>query len=398
MRMRSAAFAVALLLFLAVPSVKEAHALSFGLLKVHPGLEFRTIYDDNIFSLNSNKVHDWYFQVSPDLLLQLQGSKNLVELEYRADIYRYVDTGDANDVEDHNFRAGADIKLNKLEFTLSDLARRAHELRSEENPAVIGITPLSKYWNNDLSVGVTYQPVDRFKVGISYENYFIDYDLDENQFRNRMDNSGLLTLYYRFLAKTSLLVQGIYRDIDHTQNTALANSLDSREYWALGGLTWDITAKTTGTIRGGYEWKDFKDPSRKDFQSGVYLISAEHRFTPKTSVLLDGTRQANESDDPSVNYYTTTNGRATVKWIPITKFQVAPFGAYTYNAYGGEVTVDGDTARRKDNIWAAGIDLSYFMNKWVTIAVGYQHSKRSSNLTFYDYTDNMAMISIKGVL
>ena len=398
MRTRSAVFAVAFLLSLAIPSIKEAHALNFGLLQVHPGLEFRTIYDDNVFSLNSNKVHDWYFQVSPDLLLQLQGSKNLVELEYRADIYRFVDTGDVNNVEDHNFRAGADIKLNKIEFTLSDLARRAHEQRSEANAAVIGVTPISKYWNNDLSLEVAYQPVDRFKVGVGYQNYFIDYDLASNQFRNRMDNAGLLTLYYRFLPKTSFLVQGIYRDIDHTSNTALANSMDSREYWALAGLTWDLTAKTTGTIRGGYEWKDFRENTRTDYQSGVYLISVEHKFTAKTSLLLEGTRQANESDDPSVNYYTTTNGRATVRWSPISKFQVAPFGAYTYNRYGGDVTVDGDTARRRDNIWSAGADLSYFMNKWVTIVVTYQHAKRSSNITFYDYSDNMALISLKGVL
>lgn len=397
--MRKALFSVLVvpaLVFLT--GMKAPAALNLGPLDVSPSLEFTSVYDDNIFVQNGGEVDDVFFLITPGISLALGQRDNRFELEYHADIFRYVDTGDANDTEDHYARGAAEINFaGGLSIVMDDLYAMKHEPRSESNLAVSGVTPLSEYDANDLDVEVRYEASERFAAAVGYHNYLADYDLASNSFRDRTDHGVSATVYYRFMPKTALLLQGIYTNVYHTDdNSAAAAMLNSDEYWALTGLTWDITAKSTGTVRVGYEWKDFEHPRSNDFDSAVYIVSLDHSFTPKTSLSVTGVRQANETDDPAVSYYSTTGASLRARFNPVGRLEIMPYGSFAHNRYSGDVTAAGDTARRKDNVWQAGLDVGYEMNRWLGLAAGYRHSKRSSTLPFYDYTDNMVSVSIKG--
>lgn len=405
--MRNPFFAVIALVFMLVlAQATTAHAINLGSsLEVNPILKFNTIYDDNVFVQNTGRITDWYFDISPGIRMQLGSlERNVILLEYRADIYRYVDTGDFNDVDDHTARALASFKFpGGLSLKLDDTGMRGHVTRSEANLAITGVTPLNRYWSNDLTFEAAYEISDRFKAALAYKNYYIAYSLDTSKFEDLNINGGTATVYYRFLPKTSLLLEGIYNRVYHFENVPGTDRLNSNEYWAMAGLTWDITAKSTGTIKGGYEWKNFDNPASRDFQTGVYEVSLDHRFTPKTAITISGKRQANETDDPNVPFYTTTTGVVDVRYKPLTKTTFRPFFSYSRNKYSGETTLtlpDGTvvTARRDDGVMSTGIEAAYDMNKWLSFGVTYTHAKRSSNITFYDYTDNMVMIALKGTI
>ena len=399
MRNSIAAGAAAFFLVLCIAGAKDAHALRLGRVEANPYLQFSSYYDDNVFATSSNEVDDWYFVVSPGLMFKLPQRDNLFELEYRADIFRYVDTGDGNDTEDHSLRAAADINFpGGLSIKVDDLARKAHEPRGDQNLAVTSTAEVNEYYSNMVNAEVSYALSDRFKVAAAYENYFINYKLASNEFRDRTDNGASASVYYRFLPKTSVLVQGIFKDVYHNNDDPAAPTLNSDEYWALAGLTWEVTAKSTGTIKGGYEWKLFDFPGRKDFRSPVFQVILDHRFTPKTAIKLTGLRQAYETDDPSVNYYTTIRGTAEATYRPLRKIELRPYGSYAHNKYSDETTVAGQTARRTDDVWSAGLDATYDMNKWLSFTLGYRHTDRSSNLDFYDYTDNLVLIRFKAVI
>ncbi len=397
--MRKTLFSVlAVSLVVCLTDVTAWAALNLGPLDVSPQLKFTGVYDDNIFVQNGDEVDDYYFLITPRIGLALRQRDNLFELEYHADIFRYVDTGDVNDTEDHYIRGAAEINFpGGLSIKVDDLWSMRHEFRSESNLAISGVTPLNEYDSNELDVEVRYETSERFAAAVGYHNYLIDYDLTANSFRNRTDHGASATVYYRFMPKTAVLLQGRYTNVYHTDdNSTAAPRLNSNEYWALAGLTWDITEKSTGTVRIGYEWKDFDHPQSRDFDTAVYIVSLDHRFTPKTSLTLSGVRRAEETDDPAVSYYTTTGGRLGMRFNPVGKLEIMPFGSMTHNRYSGDVTAAGDTGRRQDNIVSAGLDIKYGMNKWLSIGAGYKYSKRSSNLTFYDYTDNTVSVSITG--
>ncbi|MBI5190994.1 MAG: outer membrane beta-barrel protein [Nitrospirae bacterium] len=394
-RIFGAVFAV----LLSVSVANTAHAVRLGPLEAHPNLGFNTTYDDNVYVQNTNEKSDWYFTVSPGMLLRLPVRKSVVEVEYKADIFRYVDTGDNNNVEDHYLRGLIGVNLaSGVSLRLDDLGTRGHEARGDTNAAVVGATPMNKYYKNDFMAELGYDISERFKVTAAYTNFYMDYDLDANSFRDRMDNGGDLTVYYKFMPKTSVLVEGTYKDVNHREDSDNAKRLNSVEYNALAGLTWDITAKSKGTVKAGYGWKDFDEGDRKDFSSPVFNASLEHHFTPKTSMFISGSRFANETDDPNVEYMTGTRGQLKLRFNPVTKVFVSPYTSISNNEYSGDTTVQGDTGRREDDIYSSGIDASYNMNKWIAFHLGYKYTHRVSTFTYYDYTDNSVTFGFKGTL
>ncbi len=396
MRFSSITVAVLPVLFFAVFCARDASALTFDRLQITPSLDFSTAYDDNIFALDSNRVDDFYFQISPALLLKYGRTKNKLELEYGADIYRYIDTGDANNAEDQHVRAAAELNFSRLYLKFNDILKHGHETRSEENPAIISITQLNKYLSNDFNAEFGYAFSERFRASLAYDFYLVGYTLDTSKFRDLYKHEATASVFYAFMPKTSALIQGTYTRADHyNTNASSSSSFDSNEYWALGGITWDITAKSTGTVKGGYEWKVFDNPGSRNFSSPVFMVSLDHNFTPKTSIRVSGQRQAQETDDPLVSYYTSTNGTLGMVFKPFTKVEINPKGSIAYNKYSGPSLISGESIRRVETVANGGIDVQYHMNKWFTISADYKHTKRSSTITLYDYTDNMAIITLK---
>ena len=394
--------ACALFLLLGTVGVRDAGALNLGPLTATPYVSESAVYDDNVFVQNTgSEVADWYFLTSPGMLLKLRQRDNLFEAEYRADIYRYIKTGDLNDVTDQFVRGAFNFNFpGGLSIKLDDLFSMAHEPKSSINAGVIGVTPKSRFDSNELGAEVAYALSDRFKTALAYRYYTISYDLDANTFRDRDENSADLTVFYRFLPKTSVLLEGIYKNVQHNNTSgpfgSIAPLLNSDEYWGMAGLTWDITAKSTGSVKAGYESKQFRSGSQRSFDSPVYQVSIVHNFTPKTAFTLTGTRQADETDDPTVSYYTTTNGMLEIRYRPVRKIEIRPHGSYTYERYSGPTSIAGlPPIRRIDHVFDAGIELTYNIQKWLGVSLGYTHTKRASDLTFYDYTDNTALAQLK---
>ena len=183
------------------------------------------------------------------------------------------------------------------------------------------------------------------------------------------------------------------------ETPGLNRLFNSNEYWAKAGLTWDITAKSKGTIKGGYEWKIFDNPESKSFRSPIFEVDIDHNFTAKTAIKLSGLRQAFETDEIGASYYTDTTGSIRLSYKPVTKIEIAPRSSYSYEKYSQPITIDGISATRIDDEWNAGIDLTYTMNKWISVGLGYTHSNRASNFGgIYDYTDNLAMVKLTGTI
>jgi hypothetical protein len=409
----SAVFALLLAVSLLGVGVRDAHALNLGRATVNPYLDFNTYYDDNVFRGNGDitigqpVVTDWYFLISPGIKLNVPQRDNLFQLEYRADIFKYINTGASNDVVDHYLRGAAAFNFpGGMSITLEDLANKSHESRGVENTVEIG-SNLSRYYSNTANAQIAYAFADRYKIALAYQNFIIDYKLSDQKYRDQFNNAGTLTLFYQLMPKTSALVEGSYKRVVHDnpnvdaaagQTPGLNRLFNSNEYWARAGLTWNITAKSTGTIKGGYEWKIFDNHESKSFRSPIFEVDIDHHFTAKTAIKLTGLRQAFETDEVGASYYTDTTGAIQLSYKPVTKIEITPRGSYSYDKYSQSTVFNGIDATRKDGLWNAGIDVTYSMNKWITVGLGYTHSNRASNFTVYDYTDNLAMVKLKGTI
>ena len=123
-----------------------------------------------------------------------------------------------------------------------------------------------------------------------------------SDFRNRQDNGLFGVLTYKLSPRLSLLAEYRFFDIsyDHT------GALDSSEHYFLGGISWDITAKSKGLFKAGYVVKDF-DHSLGSFNDFSLELQLDHRFTPKTSVVASAYRKPTETDLSGMAF-SLTNG------------------------------------------------------------------------------------------
>jgi len=373
-----------------------ANAFRLGSFDAGLNLSVSSRYDDNVYITNGNEVDDFYFVISPGFYINnSQNMNNELKLTYNADIYRYIDTHAANDVEDH-FVSGL-IHLNKngrVWLRVGDDFARKHEDRQHQ---FVTTGNIRKMYTNNLEAEVGIRFSEKFEVAFAYEMLYVDFTDSANAYRDRTENSGSLTAFYRMMPKTRLLVQGIYKNIYHTDDTlAVTPTLNSDEVWAMAGVTWDITEKSTGIVKVGYEWKDMQHPAVNDYGTPIYIVEIQHDFTPKTSVALTGTRRAMETDDPNTSYYTTTTGEMRVALHPVRKLLVRPFVRYVHDRYNGATVMNGDRDRRLENTFHYGIDLGYEVNDWLDVRAGYEFSKRSSTLPAYDYSKNLVSLTLSG--
>ena len=107
------------------------------------------------------------------------------------------------------------------------------------------------------------------------------------------------TGYYRFMPKTSALVEIKQRNLDYPDSANAAYDITSY----LVGLNWDATAKTSGYAKVGVRSRDAAGVSRESFtgwEVGISYLPVDHSMIQLSTVRDFGI----ESDDPAVADFT----------------------------------------------------------------------------------------------
>jgi hypothetical protein len=89
-------------------------------------------------------------------------------------------------------------------------------------------------------------------------------------------------IFFKFLPKTAFFTEYEFLDVKYEKDTAF----NSREHHYFGGIQWDITAKSKGSIKAGYGMKDFIDSDIKT--SKDFVLEARLTTIHIESVRLKG--------------------------------------------------------------------------------------------------------------
>ncbi|RMG02165.1 MAG: hypothetical protein D6726_08125 [Nitrospirae bacterium] len=381
----------------------------------HPFLALGLYYTDNVFNTPDNEKSDIMLVITPGVWVSVPRVKHKLlkirtenispgglelslfrekfprryqtYLLYRADIEQFKKYSSENTIShkldglfQYNFRGG-------LSIDLIDQFRKSHDLRGT------GITSeLDKFNSNLFNLVFTYDMSEKFKLRGEYSNFFIDYDAERNNFRDRVDNGINAYLYYHIRPKSSIFVEYEYLDINY--DTSIVDN--SNEHHLFGGLQWDITAKSKGRVKAGYGEKNFsKGGSAKNF---IFEIQIDHRFTPKTSFKVAGTRRTNETTI-SVSDYIFTNA---IKAELLHRFTGKISGAfdlgYRNDLYKGNITIGDVTDERDDDIYTAMIAFQYEYKDYIKADLGYLYTRRDSNFNDFDFTNNTFFFRVTGTL
>jgi len=371
---------IILVLFLPATAFSAGN-LHFGALEIHPYVSVKETYNDNIFAVAKDTTSDWITTITPGIKLALPYRRHLFTAEYNAVIDRYSSNSSEN-TTDHNAKVLADFKIGSLfGLTLSDTYTKGHEPRASSTSGQI-----EKFEKNAAAVTATYQLADRSKIQMDYTRTKWNFMLSD--FRSRNEDLVAAYFYYRFLPKTSVFVEYDWKNVVYDQKV---NGLDNRVHSGFLGLTWEMTASTRGTVKGGYLQKRFDAADKENL--GTWGASADiiHAFSDYSSLKIIALREVNESSAQGTYYFITTGAYAEYTHKLTYKLSAVAKASYGVDDYSN--AIGSATEARYDKTFLGGVGLKYQMQDWLEFVLGYDYRNRNSNLPVNDLRQNTYSLS-----
>jgi len=352
------------------------------------------MYDDNIYRLESNENDAWITKIRPTVTLVTKMGADTYGLLMDAEggIYSSSKQGD-DDYTDYQAKGLANWELdarNRLDASLQH--RKGHDERGTGRSDVafdkLTLVPdldepdewtynraATKYIfgapsaRGNVSAGITYGEKDYVNNGPSTDIL----DLDETEARLL----GLL----KVMPRTSLLLETRWKDIDYDDDVTSGNR-DSNDSRYFVGAAWEATAKTTGSVRFGYQEKDPEFSGFDSFYATAWEVEAV--WSPKTYSTLEVTafRGAEDSGD-ALTYI--DNELYSLRWNHnwSSRLTTAVFGQIETQEYAG--------FSRDDDIKMWGFSASYLIAKQIKIDGEYLYEDRDSSVSGLDYERNVVV-------
>lgn len=380
-----------LLVIMGFADFAAAQGLELGPFRILPSLELSMEYDDNILLTPTDEIDDFIFHIMPGIVIELPSRKYAIRLGYQADVLRYAENTDLDTIH-HSVLADARVNLNfGLGLRLTDRFLITDDFSGFPVPE---LTQRAERWENTLDAGMDYTVRERYTLDVGYRWFMVDYkdDPELNQF-DRDDHTIAGTLFYRLFPKTSILGEVDYNMVRY-DIPAVAADRDSDAWRFKLGIKGDITAKTTLLVKIGWEWRDYENRFREDWNGLIAEGNVIWKYREPSEVRIFGGRANVESLFEGTNYYVSTYGGAEVRHFLSERLVLRVRGLGGVNEYPEDVLEGASSADRTDWFFEAGAALKYQMRRWVAFELAYNFLNLNSNSNEFDYTDNRVKASV----
>lgn len=389
-----------------VPSAWAVGNLQLGPVELHPFFLISESFDDNICRTeekicqdprDSTKTKDGEDRITvfgPGLQAVLPLGNHQLRTEYRGNFGRYAEFKTEN-YSDNTLKGDLAFSFpGGLSVLLKDDWKNGHDPRGFAQNV-----DLDFYHRNTAGADLGFRAGPKLRLALNFSNMVLNYADDaRNGFRDRTDNTLGGTLYYRFLPKTSALLEYRYTAVGFDEdNPSFPEGVDSKAHRAYFGLSWEITARSQGTLRGGYVRKDF-DQADADFSGGIVSLALDHDLSARSSAHLDAERDVRESNLVTQPYYVSTGGRLELGHLIHSRLEAKLRGGFSRDQYPGAMTLGSETKKRLDDTWTAGAGLEYRFQNWLNLGLQYEHSQRRSVFDEFEYSDNLYTFNLGVVL
>ena len=344
-------------------------------------------YNSNLNGVRDNPISSSLAVVAARVLGEMKYRAGTLGLSYAGNYGRYFESS-VDNFNDHELVA----RLRNQFTARADLDGAVYWM-SKQDPRGLQTRPFSdspdkwRSFGGYLTAGYGAQSAQgRFEVDLGFSNK--EYT-NNREFTQQLDVASVNLagrFLYRVAPRTRVLVE--LRDTEYNYLWSQSR-LDNSEQRILMGATWDATAALSGTVKAGWMFKDFKDPTQKDF-SGLSL-EANGRWAPYTYSFYDLAARYGAMDTSGSGTYTVDTGLAaawTHKWQSF--FQTRATLAYLHQDYRG---ID-----RIDNILSVSFGAYYDLRSWLRAGVDASYLTRSSTDPSVEYGRTLLMFTLGGTL
>jgi hypothetical protein len=278
--------------------------------------------------------------------------------------------------------------LSYLGNRFSLLAEDQYEFSQQEQRSGVAATPgvNDRYNSNLLNLSLSYTSRNRLGFQLGYSNFTTGYKSELNSFRDRQDNVFYASAAYKLSHKMGLIVDYKYLIISYDNS----GELDSNEHYLMGGISWNITAKSKGLLKAGYGVKKF-DSSGRSFSSISFEGQLDHRFTPKTSLAFSAYRKTSETNVTGMAF-SLTNGLEVKLNHSMNPRLTSSAGFLIVNDH--YKTFPELTGGFDSRLYRVNLSLQYTFRRWLKGGIGYAYTINNSSRSELEYRSNMFYFNI----
>jgi hypothetical protein len=272
-----------------------------------------------------------------------------------------------------------------MEFTDRHRLKLEAEYRKYERTESTAVEGINDKLNNKRVGGLyTYgakSADNQIDFGVNYAQLRYDNSDGINEDKERNTTGIKSTWYHRIGSNTRSLLEYDHTIFDYLQSDSPRSSKSDA---VLAGAVWDITARTTGKVRIGYEKKDFDNNESKDLDNPTWQVDVQWKprtYSTFTFVARQALAEGDDGADAVKSTFTQVGWRHG--WTErITTVAQAGFGRYVYEGQS-----------RTDNLQDYNLAVVYAMRRWLDIELGYRYRDNDSDTDNESFTRNIVQLS-----
>ncbi|HYG88074.1 MAG TPA: outer membrane beta-barrel protein [Azospirillum sp.] len=378
-----------------------------GAFLILPRVEAGVAYDSNVFLTENNTEGDWLYVIRPSLDVRSDFANHALNFGVSGDFGRYSDFSNEN-FSDYRVDLGGRYDIARETAVSGSLFhRRLHEGRSDPDSTESGF--VDPFQTGNFAEPVVYyasggeaaltQDFNRIRVRLSALATNYDYksvelfgggeeSLDD---RDRWEYGTALRVGYDLGTGYQPFVQAAYTRTDYRRAADdRGRDRDSNGYEFDVGTTFELTGLLTGEIFAGYLTKRYGDPRIEDFSGLSVGGQLNWAVTQLTTISGRISRQIRETDvtlnDVEASNYTRTIVAAGVDHELLRNLLLNGRLQWRQDNFTG---ID-----RTDNVYTASAGATYLINRYLYLTGGYTYETRKSNVSGFDYKDNLVFLRV----
>jgi len=365
-----------------------------GEVMITPMLETRVGHIDNLLRQSDDEIDTWFSIVRPNVQAWIERGLTTYSLTYELTDYRYWDS-DEDDYTDHTVSLDGHWEFD-VRNKLNAFAQYhwTHEARgtglTDGDRALLVDEPVELergVYGAEYTYGSSTSD-GRLRLAAKGEEH--DYqNLDRfTRYRNRDAYTVTGTFFWKIAQRTDAILEARYTDTtyDLTDPGDSRGSLDSDEATFFGGLAWQATAKTSGSVRVGVFERDYKSRARDNDDGLSWEVEMTYQPRSYSRIMLESARYYSESNGFGDGVDTN---RSTLAWDHYWDAR----SSTTLSASYGEEDYKGSP--REDEVYGIEASYNFAIRRWMDLGAGYRYEERESDLRIFDYDRNEFFIEAR---
>lgn len=338
--------------------------------------------DDNILR-NELGLNDESLVLAPNLSYAANTGKQEFYFKYLGE-YRAFNQHDNLNYSNHDF-------LSEARFIFTDKFSASAEAFLNENIDPVNttyssevLTDFNQLETQGISATVKYGTfASTGQIVIAATKSSVEYNNNEQSFRN-VDVSKLnATFYYRMAPKTRLLLSATSTVHEYDLNSSVEDQ-SSKTITTRFGAEWELTAQTTGRVEIGYFDKKMDSPLLNDIDGLSFMVSLNWQPFPFTNIIIHGDRSTRESSIVGSNAFINTKLKLGLQYN-VTERTFLNLRLISEKA---------DLESRNDDVLATSLGLEHNLREWLDLELFYEHNRRDSDISIYTYDANIYGIKL----